>query len=447
MKVNVEELSSVQRRVEVTIPAKEVDKTLSGIYKTIGRQVKIKGFRPGKVPRAIMERHYGPQASAEAAEDLIGSSYPMALSEAKVDPVARPDFDFSAPEAGADFTYRVTLDVKPEFELEAEKYKGLKLKEPDFKVTDEDVEKYLESLRERHAVTVPVEEERPAAIGDVAVISYSSFMDGEPVEGGTADNVEVELGSGKAQAEIETALVKAKPGDIVETTVSYDDNAPNPDFKGKDVVFKLVVKELKSKVLPELDDDFAKSVSPEFENLQAVKDRITADMESTFQEQKDMAVKGQIMDALREMAEFELPESLVDAEAEGMVENIIQRFRQQGMDPDQAGLDMDKMRDDFRPQAEKKVKAGIVLSKISDLEEVKIEEADRDEHFDKLSSQVGQPAKILKEMYIKNNMMADLAAQLLEEKTLRAIKADAIIELVDPAELTENDKQNGESAE
>ena len=447
MKVNVEELSSVQRRVEVTIPAKDVDNALDGIYKTIGRQVKIKGFRPGKVPRKIMERHYGPQASAEAAENLIGGSYPMALGEAKVEPVARPDFDFSAPQAGEDFVYRVTLDVKPEFELEPEKYKELKLKEPDFKVTDEDVDKHLESLRERQAVTVPLEEERPAAIGDVVVISYSSSMDGEPVEGGEADNVEVELGSGKAQAEIEAALVKAKPGDIVEASVSYGDDAPNPDFKGKDVVFKLVVKELKNKVLPELDDDFAKSVSPEFESLQAIKDRIKADMESTFQEQKDMALKSQIMDALREMAEFELPEGMVDAEAEGMVETVMQRLRQQGMDPEKAGLDLDKIRDDFRPQAEKKVKAGIVLSKISDMEEVQVEEADRDEHFEKLSAQVGQPAKILREMYTKNNMMADLAAQLLEEKTLRAIKADAIIELVDPAELNENDKQNGESQE
>ena len=309
------------------------------------------------------------------------------------------------------------------------------------------MDKHLETLRERHAVMVPVEEERPAAIGDVVVISYSSFMDDKPVDGGSADNVEVELGSGKAQAEIETALVKSKPGDIVEAVVSYDENSPNPEFKGKDVRFKLVVKELKSKVLPELDDDFAKSVSPEFESLQAIKDRIKDDMEATFQEQKDMELKKQIMDALRDMVEFELPESLVDAEAEGMVESVMQRLKQQGMDPENAGLDMDKMKDDFRPQAEKKVKAGIVLSKISDLEEVNIEEADRDEHFEKLSAQVGQPAKILREMYTKNNMMADLAAQLLEEKTLRAIKADAIIELVDSAELNENEKQNGESQE
>ena len=252
MKVNVEELSSVQRRVEVTIPAKEVDKTLNGIYKTIGRQVKIKGFRPGKVPRAIMERHYGPQAAAEAAENLIGDSYPQAITEAKVDPVARPDFDFSAPEAGADFVYRVTLDVKPEFELEKEKYQGLKLKEPDFKVTDEEVDKHLESLRERQAVTVPVEEERPAAIGDVVVISYSSTMDGEPVEAARLKTWKWSLAPARPRLRSRRALVKAKPGDIVETTISYDEDAPNPDFKGKDVVFKLVVKELKSKVLPEL---------------------------------------------------------------------------------------------------------------------------------------------------------------------------------------------------
>ena len=443
MKVNVEELSSVERRLTVEIPAKDVDKVFNKIYNNLKKTTKIKGFRPGKVPRPVLERYYGDQARAQAAEDIIGNNYNEALQQAELFPVAQPNFDFQAPEQGTDYSFELTLDVKPEFELAKEAYAGFTLKEPILEVSDEEVGQRLEAMRDRQAVLIPLEVERPAAIGDVVVVNYESFVDGEALEGGAADNAEVELGKGTAQAEIETALVKSKPGDMLETTVSYDENAADPKVKGKDVVFKLFVKEIKEKKLPELDDDFARSISPEFDDLEALKSRISEEMAKSYEQQKDAALRGQILDQVRELVEFDLPGSLVEEEITGQIENFKERLKQSGLDPDQAGLSDEKMREDFRSDSEKKVKAGIILGKIADLEEIDVTDEDVDAEFEKVAESVGQPAQALKQMYEHNNMMPSFRAHLLEQKTLQAIKANANIEQVDPVELAEETKEKG----
>lgn len=435
MKSSVEELSSVQRRITVEIPAAEVTKTLDKLYKTLKSQAKLKGFRPGKVPRSVLEKYYGERMSAQAAEDMITAAYPQALEEAQVQPVAQPDLDHELPKAGEDFVFKITLDVRPEFDLDPESYKGLALKEPKLETTDEVINERLEELRNRQAVLTPVEEERPAAIGDVVVVDYESFDGDEPVEGGQAENVELELGSGQVQQEIEVALVKAKVGDQVSATVSYDAETSNPKLAGKDIRFELKVTALKQKVLPDLDDEFALSLGPDFDSLDALKERIKADVESMYQQQRDAALRTQILDQVRELGQFELPTSLVENEVDSMVEDFINRLKSSGLDPEQANLDQEKFRADFRPQAEKKVRAGIVMGRIADLEEVEVSDADIDAHLEKLSERTGQPAEIIKQIYIKNNMMGDLNAQVLEENTLQAIKANATIEQVDPAEL------------
>lgn len=435
MKVNVEEKGSVQRLVTVEIPSAEVDRTLDKIYQGLKRQAKIKGFRPGKAPRSIMEKYYGPRALVEAAESLVGQSYAEALKESAQEPVARPDFDFEPPTAGQDFVYKIILDVRPEFELEEKSYKGLELKEPDLEVTDEEIGSRLELLRERQAVSTPLEEKRPAAAGDVVLVDYQSFLDDEPLEGGAVDNLEVELGKGQAPDEIETVLLKSNPGDMLETTVSYDETSPNPQVKGKDVLFKLLVKEIKTKVLPDLDDDFAKAAGPEFESLEALKERMRKDLNQMYQEQKDEALRNQILDQVRELGQFDLPGSLVKEEIEGMVSSFKNRMRQNNLDPDQSGMDDQKLSEGFKDSAEKKVRAGIVLGRIAEMEKVEVADEDVEARIAEMSERMGQPAGVIKEMYTKNNMMTSLQAQLLEEKTLQAIKADAIIKKVDPAEL------------
>jgi trigger factor len=435
MKVNVQEINSVQRQVEVTVPAGQVDKLQDKLYQRLKKQARLKGFRQGKAPRSILERYYGPQVAAETAENLISETYPQALEEAGLEPLARPDFDFLPPKAGEDWTYQVTLDVRPEFELPKEAYTGLELREPDLQVTEEEVGQRLEELRARQAVLAPLEEERPAGAGDVVVVNYTSFADGEPLEGGEADNVEVELGSGQNQEEIEVALLKTKPGDIVEATVDYPQDANNPQVAGKTVTFKLVVKDIKQKVLPELDDDFARSVGPEFDTLQALTDRIRQELEKNYQQQKDQALKAQIFEKLQEAGEFDLPGSLVEEEMDNMAQGFKERLRQSGMDPDQVGLDDEKIKADFRPQAERKVRAGIVLGQISDQEQVEVTDEDLDAEIQRVADQVGQPAKVVREMYSKNKMMPQLSAQVLEEKTLQVVKAGATITPVDPAEL------------
>lgn len=442
MKVNVEEKSSVQRLMTVEVPEAEVKKTLNNLYKRLGRQAKIKGFRPGKVPRSILEKYYGAQVAAETAEGLMSDYYPKALDEVGLEPLAQPEFDFDIPELGRDFVFKVTLDVKPEFDLEESAYKGLELKEPDLEVTDEEVNIRLDALLERQAVLMDVEEERPAETGDVVVVDYQSFIGDEPVEGGAAENVEIELGKGQSLPEIETALVKAKVGDQLETTVEYGDDVPNKDLAGKEVRFELKVKALKKKVLPALDDDFARSLSPEIESLEMLTEKIREEMEQGFQQQRDSALRKQILDHIRDLGEFDLPATLVTQETEEMVKNLKERLRQSGMDPDEAGWNDERMLTEFRAEAEKKVRAGIVLGRISELENVEASQEDLDAELEKISGRVGQPVDAIRQIYIKNNMMPNLAAQVMEEKTLQAIKAAAKIKKVDPAQLAEENQEN-----
>lgn len=435
MKASFEELSSVQRRVTVEVPAADVDRTLDGLYKRLARQAKIRGFRPGKVPRSILEKYYAPQILAEAAEALISDNYTKALEETKLDPVAQPDFDFGLPKAGQDYTFTVTLDVKPEFELDPSLYKGLKLQEPKLEVTEQEIQKRLEALAERQAMLAPLDAPRPAQTGDVVIIDYQSSKGGQPVAGGAAENVEVELGKGNVPEEIEVALLRAEPGQEIRTTVHYGEEAGNPELKNQDVDFVIQIKDVKRKLAPEIDDDFARSISPEFESLAVLKDRIRKDLEEMFQDQRDVAVRNQIMEQIRELGRFDVPSTLVAAEAKAMLEDFKTRLRRQGLDPAAAGLDDAKLLEDFKEQAQKKVRAGIVLGRISDQEKIDVTPEDVDKEIEKAASRMGQPVQIIKEMYMKNNMMPTLHARLLEEKTLQAIRADAIIEAVDPAQL------------
>ncbi len=438
MKVNVEELNSVKRQLTVEVPAAEVDKTIDKLLNKHGRNAKIKGFRPGKVPRKVIERYYGPQAAYESAEVLIREQYDQAMDESGMSPLAQPEFDFQAvPSRGEDFIFQVIFDVRPEFDIEPEAYKGFEIKEPTLEASDEEIEKRIDMMRDRQAMLKTVEEDRPAQTGDVVVVDYQTFDGDEPLEGGTADNVDVELGAGQVQEEIEVALVKTKPGDIVEAIVHMDEDSSNEEMRGKDIKFKLVVKELKQKLLPDADDDFARSVSPEFETIGALKDKIKEELERQYQQEKDMQVRRQILDHIRDLGEFDIPETLVKQELEEMVASFKSRLRQSGMDPDAVGLDEERLSTDFKPEAEKKVRSGIVLGRISELEKVEVEEEDYESHYQKVADQTGQPAQSIKDIYIKNNMLPSVMAQILEEKTLQALKAGAIIKLVDPAELAE----------
>jgi len=447
MKVDVEELSSVQRRMTVEIPAAEVDHNLDDMFKRLQRTARLKGFRPGKVPRGVLEKYYGPRVTADTAEILIQTAFPLALEQASLEPVAQPEIDFEAPKQGQDFVFKVTLDVRPVFELDSALYKGLNLKEPILEVSDEELGQRLDSLRERQAMLVPVEEPRPVEIGDVVVVDYQSFVEDKPVDGGAAENVELELGKGQVQEEIEVALVKAKVGDEVQAKVQYGPEAANPVTRDKEVLFKIAVKGIKKKVLPELDDDFARAVSPDFPTLEALKERLRRDLEEMFTQQKDVALRNQILDQIRELGQFDLPGSLVKAEVQDMINDYMNRLRQSGLNPDDLGLDQEKLAEEFRPQAERKVRAGIVLGHISEQEKVDVTEQDVDAEVELMAQRTGQPVQVLKEFYIKNNMISSMRARVLEEKTLQAIKADAIIVKVDPAELAKDTEKNSTQPE
>jgi len=445
MKVNIEDLSSVKRQVTVEVSASKVNRTLDILYQRLKHQAKIHGFRPGKVPRFILEKYYRGQVIAETAQSLIQEAYPEVLEESKLDPVAQPVFDFfDAPTAGISFVFKIIMDVKPIFELDSTLYKGLKLNKPKLKVTDEEVIYHLNALRDRQATLTPLKEDRSAKIGDVVVADCITYIgQGQIQPDKMTENLEVELGKGLVQKEIELALVKSKLGDQMQVKVDYDKDFPDKQVRGQQVRFELIVKAIKRKILPELNDNFARMVSPEFETLQALKDRITADLIDSYEQLKDQALRPQILDQLRELGQFDMPLSLVKAEVKNIKEDFKNRLRYNGMDPSQDDLDSDKLNEKFQTNAEKKIRSGIVLSRIAELEKVNVNQTDLDAELARLAIRMKQQTEVIRNLYIKNNMMSVLSAYLLEKKTLQIVKANAIIEEINPLELAKKTKGKG----
>ena len=228
MKVNVEELNSVKRQLTVEVPAAEVDKTIDKLLNKHGRNAKIKGFRPGKVPRKVIERYYGPQAAYESAEVLIREQYDKAMDESGMSPLAQPEFDFQAvPVRGEDFIFQVIFDVRPEFDIDPEAYKGFEVKEPELEASDEEIDKRVDMMRDRQAMLKTVEESRPAQTGDVVVVDYQTFDGDEPLEGGTADNVDVELGAGQGAGRNRSGpWSRPSRAILLRPSFHMDENAP-----------------------------------------------------------------------------------------------------------------------------------------------------------------------------------------------------------------------------
>ena len=435
MEIAVQELSPVLRCLKVQIPAQEVTSALTGEFKKIQRESKIRGFRPGKAPLSMIERNYAPQALAQTAESLVERHYTEAFKQCALNPLERPELDFDLPESGKDFEFRLTFDVMPVFELAPEAYRKLKFDVPRLEVGDDDVDNRISLLRERNAPVIPLEDHRPLQKGDLVSIDYQSFMEDKPLSNGTAEGVTVELGQASLMSSIEEALLGAQPGDQVQAIVHNDDNTKDPALRNKDVRYEIKINSLLQKVLPPLDDEFAKSINPEWNSLDDLQVALRQDLTTAAKEQQESALRRQIVDQLNGLGTFELPGSLVKAELEDMLKNFKNQLRRSGLDPEKAGLNEEQLKIQFAPQAERKVRAGLVLSRITEQEEIKVEESDLDEEIARMAQSMHQPPEFIKDFYTKNNMLSSLNAHILEEKTLRIIKDNAIITEKDPKEL------------
>lgn len=433
MKVNIENLSGTERKIDVIIPAEEVKVKRDEVFNEIRKNAKIKGFRPGKAPASVIENVYKKEILSEVATQLVTGSLEDALKEVSASPITRPDItpleDFTTDK---DFEYTAVFEVLPEFELA--EYKKLPLKKEVAEIKDEDVEHTLKHLLEHRAETKPYEGERAVEKGDVAIVDFEGFLDGQPVKDLKRPDLEFVVGEEKVIPEFEENVIGMKKGEEKEFGVDYDENFQIEEAAGRTVNFKFKVTDVKERIVPELTDELAKELGQD--DVAALKERVKEDLKNQADQRQEGKIRQQLIDLIIERNTVEAPQSLVREEAGRLAGNIAQRMQQQGLPPRALDDDTKKM---IAEQALRNVKASIILGAISKKEEIRVTEEDIDKNLSTIAASYNIPTEQVKEIYRQNNMLDALEANLAEQKVIDFIIENAEIEEV-PA--TENPVDN-----
>jgi trigger factor len=438
MKVQIENTGPFGKKISFEIPSDVVSQEIETTYRTLNRNVKLKGFRPGKVPRSILERHYKKQVENEVASKLIEASYEKAVAEHQLSPVSVPTLLNRNFETGKDFTYTLSIEVKPEISVDG--YLGLQVEKPSFQVTQEEVEKQLRSLQDTHARLKPLETPRPIQEKDFVLIDFVGTREGRPLEGWNVQNHLVEAGSKTLVGELDVHLIGLSVNEKKEITLSLPDSYPHPELAGKQIQVRVTVKEIKEKILPPLDDEFAKDAG-EFKNLAELKDRLRKSVEEQKQAQANQAAKENLLHLLREKHPFPVPPSMIDRQVDTLIAHTELQLSRQGLKIDEASRDQEKLRESFRPRAEKEVRDSLILEKIAALEHLAVRDTELDERLEQMAAQLNQRPEALKNYYQKKDRLENLRVLMLEEKALDFLLRKATI----TEKREDSPPQNGET--
>jgi trigger factor len=426
MKTNVEDISPVKKRLMIEIDAKEIDNRVDEAYRQFGKRARVKGFRPGKVPRKILENYFSEDILEDVTSSLIKETLPEALEETKAYPLNMPVIENDTVRRGQDYRYSAVFEVKPEFEIKD--YLGIEVEREKVSITEEDVARQLDQIREARSKLLSVGDERGIKQGDVVIIDYAGFDGDKEIEGVKAENYGLRIGDKQFYQGVEEALIGSKKADQIEARVDFEDDYFHSGLAGKSVNFKVKVKDIKEVELPDLDEGFVKSLG-DFEDLTELEEKIKEDLTVREQARVEKDLKEKVLGKITDSVDFQLPESLVDAEIKGSLERIKQDLLKSGSSLQKAGLNEARLEEEIRPVAEKRVKGMLVLAEIAGQNGLKVEESDLAESFKEISRSMGQDPETVRRYYEANNLMGALRESILKEKTLKYV--------VDNAKVTE----------
>ncbi|NWF53645.1 MAG: trigger factor [Syntrophaceae bacterium] len=424
MKVQIETTGPYEKKIFFEIPKDVVSREVDSHYKNLNRNVKLKGFRPGKVPRSILERYYRSQVETEVVSKLIEDSYGKAVEDYHLSPVAAPQVLDRTFEAGQDFKYTVTVEVKPEVSVEG--YRGLAVEKPAVRVTEEEVEARLKRVQDSHAQLKPVETDRPLQEKDFALIDFEGSLDGKPLEGWKVKDHLVEVGSNTLVGGLDKKLVGLPLNQDQDVVISLPEDYSRKELAGKEVKVRVRAKEIKEKVLPALDDELAKEAG-DFQTLQELKDRLRKSLEEQKQAQAVQIAKEKLLDFLREKNPFPVPKSMIDRQVEIIMARTESRLARQGVKLDPANLDPQKLRESLAPSAEKEVRGMLILEKVAEMENITVTDAEMQQRLEQLATQMNQRVEAVKNQFQKNDRLEELRAAIREEKTLDFLLSQANI--------------------
>ncbi len=410
--------------LEVEVPAEDFEIAVNNAFKKEGKKMTIQGFRKGKAPRAFIEKIYGQNVFYEAAIDELYRPTVMAAidaSELKVISVGQLDIKEASKEKGLLFSLEVV--TKPEVSIDG--YKGIEVTKPSEEVSDEDMDAEINRLRERNSRVITVED-RAAENGDTTVIDFEGFVDDVAFDGGKGENHELVLGSGQFIPGFEEQIVGKNVGDEFDVNVSFPEEYHSEDLKGKPAVFKVKVNEIKTKELPEIDDDFAKDVS-EFDTIDEYKADLKEKLSKCKVDEAKAAVENQLIDAVAEKVEAVIPQEMIENEINESINAFAYRLQSQGLNMETymkyTGQTQESMREQFKGQSEKNVKIRLALEKIVELEGISASEEDLNAEFDKLAEMYKMPVEQVKG-YVNPD---DLKLDVQNQKAIELIRENAVI--------------------
>lgn len=422
MNTKIEKVENNVVKLEITVEKEKFNEAIKKAYKKNVGRFNIPGFRKGKAPFNIVTRYYGEGVFYEDAINYCcEETYPKAVEEHNLLPVDYPKIDVVEIGSDKDFVYSAEVTVKPEVKLN--EYKGLEVKKNTYNVTDEDVEKEVKAMQEKNA-RITVKEDGTVEKGDIVKIDFKGFIDDVAFEGGEAEDYSLEIGSGTFIDNFEDQLVGLKVGEEKDINVSFPENYGREELNGKPAVFKVKVKEIKSKELPAMDDEFAKEVS-EFDTLEALKSDIRTKLETTNKDREKAEYEEAVLEAVCEKAEIEIPQVMIDKETDMMIKDLEMRLQYQGLDLQTyyqyTNNSEEKVREYMRETAEKRVKTELVLEKIAKEEKIEATEEEIKEKAGEMVKQYGskEPEKLIDA--IMSTQKQYLATQIVNEKAIKLL--------------------------
>lgn len=439
MKIDVDELSPVQRKIRVELPAETVAREFSRAYKNLGQRVRVKGFRSGKIPRTVLQGIYGDEVKVEVKSHLVEESLGEVIKERGLEIVSRPEVEANELSESGAFSFSAVFEVKPE--IQVKDYLGIELEKIKLSASETQVEEALRRLQESHARLEPVKDRDRIEKGDFVTLDFSGAIDGKPFSGGKGENYLLEVGAGRALPQFEEAVIGLQVDTPQSVQVVYPENYPNKEIAGKAVDFSVMVREIKQKVLPPLDDEFAKDHG-DCASLEELRAKIRSRLEGEIRHYQNEDLKEKIVSRLIESHSFATPSSMVERQTRYLMERYQNQIAARGGADAEAAPPMEEARKNLEARALRQVQATLLVERIGQLEKVEITDKEVQERVDHAARAAGERAKSVREFYSNADAREELRSQIAFDRTLEYLLEKARIK-----EIEQKDSKVDEEAQ
>ncbi|MDH3349347.1 MAG: trigger factor [Desulfobulbaceae bacterium] len=437
MDVVVENVSELRRKLTITVPQDEVRKELDQAYTKLGSEAKLKGFRRGKIPRAILEKTYKDKVDIQVAEQLVQATYFDAIEQEKIDAIAHPEIASHTINEDGTMTYVAEVDTKPTVELK--EYKGLTIEKASTDISDIEIDLEIQKLRRENAVLKHAEEGHTVENDDIAVVDFQGFHNDKAMPEVHNEDFSVDVGTGSLGPEFEEKIIGMKKGDKTLHEINFPAEYPNPVLAGKNIEFKIDVKEIKTRILPEVDDEFAKDISEEHTCLDDLKASVKKQLMKVKEETQQGDLNDQLMHKLLDNHQFEVPKRLVAYEIEDSIKQYEETLKRSNLTLEAVGIKRDDLIEKNQEHAEKRVRGDFLIKKIAEVEEIKVESEDIERGYQRIAEQYNMTLAEVKKFFVRREETMPFIQELLNEKVLEFLLSQAnitekVVETPAPAE-------------